>query len=125
MSQRDNSLTIALTRTHADLDARSLELHRIVAAKIETDPSLRRLAIENLERWESAALSGNRGALPAFREWRRLLTEVPLPVLLAVLRSDSERATQLRQSTPFAGVLSEAERMAVFQRVASQRARRP
>jgi hypothetical protein len=69
-----------------------------------------------VERWVS---SGSRAAL---LEWKRLLDETPLPQVLALLHSPEDRAVQLRQSSPFAGILSPEERRAILDRYESRRA---
>jgi type II secretory pathway component PulL len=99
-----------VVRSHEWIDRRSLALHDAVAAKLEAHPELIRVARENLERWlrihETAALL----------EWRRLLDGTSMPELLALLRSPAEDAARLRQSSPFAGVLTPRERQAILDR---------
>jgi len=48
-------------------------------------------------------------------QWEGLLTG-PLEEVLRVLGADDENSVALRHSSPFAGVLSEKERMAVLRR---------
>jgi hypothetical protein len=93
--------------THQELDARSLALHRLVAQKIQRDPTLLRIAKTNLARWRTRATPND---LHYLREWERLL-EVGLDAALAVATEDSERASALRQSSPFAGILTPSERI--------------
>lgn len=50
-------------------------------------------------------------------EWGRVLNR-PLATLLQVLEDPSPRARELRQVTPFAGVLSARERATVYRRFA-------
>lgn len=99
-------------RSHQWIEQRSLALHEAVAAKLEAQPELLDIARQNLDRW----LAGNAAA--ALREWRRILASAPLPDVLALLRSSGEEATRLRQSSPFAGLLTTEERrtiMAVYE----------
>jgi hypothetical protein len=103
-------------RSHEWIDRRSLALHEAVAARIEADPRLLNVARENLDRWLGATTQ------PALLEWRRLIDATPLPELLALLRSTGERAARLRQSSPFAGVLSPEERRSILTRHESHRA---
>ena len=95
-------------RSHQWIDQRSLALHEAVAAKLEADPQLLDVARRNLERWlqQNPAL--------ALREWRRILDSTPLADVVALLRSSSEEATRLRQSSPFAGLLTTEERRAII-----------
>jgi hypothetical protein len=103
-------------RSHQWIDQRSLALHEAVAAKLEAQPQLLDIARRNLERWSRS----NPGA--AVREWRTILDSTPLPEVLALLRSGSENAARLRQSSPFAGLLTTEERQAI---IAAYESRRP
>ena len=102
-------------RSHQWIERRSLALHEAVAARLEADPRLLEGARANLERWLSTAPRA------ALIEWRQLLDVTPLPQLLALLRSPGDRAVQLRQSSPFVGVLSPEERQSILDRYASHR----
>lgn len=103
-------------RSHAWIDRRSLALHDAVAAKIEARPELLDVARANLSRWLSRAPQG------ALLEWQRLLESTPVADLVALLRSESETAVQLRQSSPFAGLLTPEERRAILRRHDPRRA---
>jgi hypothetical protein len=100
-------------RSHEWIDQRSLALHEAVAAKLEADPTLLNVARANLHRWLSTS------ARPALIEWRQVL-DAPLPQLVALLRSTSEHATRLRQSSPFAGLLTPEERQSILDRYGSR-----
>jgi hypothetical protein len=95
---------------HDRLDARSLALHELVARKIEASPALLDKARANLRRWRQASDSPSL----AFVEWERILSS-PLEKVLTLLVERSERATRLRQSSPFCGILTEAERRAIYE----------
>jgi hypothetical protein len=60
-----------------------------------------------------------RGAMPYARtyvqEWEELLSG-PIEGVLQVLGADDEHSKALRHTSPFAGVLSERERLAVLRR---------
>ena len=103
-------------RAHEWIDRRSLALHEAVAAKLEGDPNLLNVARLNLERWHRT------NPTPALTEWARLLDTTPFHELLALLRSPSEDAVRLRQSSPFAGVLAPEERQAILNDYESRRA---
>ena len=103
-------------RSHERIDQRSLALHEAVAARLEAQPQLLEVARANLERWLAAKPAA------ALREWQRLLDSLPLTQLLQLLRSPEEAAVRLRQSSPFAGILSPAERQAILARYESSRA---
>jgi hypothetical protein len=103
-------------RSHEWIDQRSLALHDAVARKLEARPELLDAARANLSRWLSANPS------PALLEWQRLLQESSLPQVLELLRATTDRARRLRQSSPFAGVLSRDEREAILRRHDPRRA---
>jgi hypothetical protein len=93
---------------HRRLDERSLALHGAVADAIRRDPAAINRALSNLARWEKT-LDGSWIA-----EWRTLLLG-PQDALLAFLTERSERADRLRQSSPFTGVLSPAQRRRIHE----------
>ncbi len=95
-------------KDHRLIDERSLAFDRLIAAKLSLDPALLDKARLNLSRWLET--SDNR-SVPDLPEWRRLL-DGPLAEILALLESTDERATRLRQSSPFCGILTPAERLA-------------
>jgi hypothetical protein len=98
-------------RSHEWIDAPSLALHEAVAARLQAEPQLlEEVARANLRRWLAAS-----SAAP-LREWQRLLDTLSLSQLLQLLRSREEQAMRLRQSSPFAGLLTPAERQAILSR---------
>jgi hypothetical protein len=99
-------------KSHQEIDARSLAMHRLVAAKVRRDPALFEKARGTLARWRDPG-NPTRSAI-YLDEWARLMSRGLEPTL-AVLVEDSERATALRQCSPFAGVLSPAERFAFLE----------
>jgi hypothetical protein len=103
-------------RRHEWIDQRSLALHEAVAARLEAQPEFLEMARTNLKR------SLANGPAAALEEWQQLLDRLSLPALLALLRSPGEQAARLRQSSPFAGVLSPKERQAILDRYESSRA---
>ena len=96
---------------HHVIEARSLAMHCLIAQKIAADPSLLELARRNVESW--IARYGD-GPPRALEEWRAILRR-PWPEIAAILTDAGETATRLRQSSPFAGVLSQAERRRVYE----------
>ena len=103
-------------RSHEWIDRRSLALHEAVAAKLEANPALLGIARANLQRWLGTA------PRPALIEWLELLDLTPLPQLLELLRSPGDHAARLRQSSPFAGLLTPEERQSILDRYGSLRA---
>lgn len=99
--------TERVTLTLAEL--RSLALHRAVADKLSHDAALLALARTNLD---AAAARGT--THPHYVEaWRRLLA-LPLDALLVKLVDESQEMRDLRQASPFAGVLTARERWKIL-----------
>jgi len=99
---------------------RSLWLHRAVSGHVAADPdSTLQVALENARRFLARGPSS--GSAHWLRRWLRLVDQGPEPVM-EMLTSTSAVAREMRQNSPFAGVLSEPERLAVlraFQRHAT------
>lgn len=100
----------AVKRTHAAADRRALEMDRIIAEKVRENPQLVCRARATLQRWMESASAKSR---PALEEWAGIL-EGPLEEMLAVLTGEDERSVRLRQSSPFCGILTRAERTALI-----------
>jgi hypothetical protein len=96
---------------HRIAEARSLALHCLIARKIAAEPRLLEIAKRNLAAW-----TARYGDAPprALEEWRRVLAR-PWPEIAALITDPGERANRLRQSSPFAGVLSATERRRVYE----------
>jgi excisionase family DNA binding protein len=92
---------------------RSLWVHRAVAGRVAADPvGTLALARRNIDRrLREQPASGSERWL---RRWRQLLELGPDPVMDA-LTSSSPASRELRQNSPFAGVLTEAERLAILE----------
>jgi hypothetical protein len=99
-----------LQSDHRRLDERSLALHRLVAEKVLADPALLDKARANVRRWRDASGSPS----SAFAEWAQILSG-SVHQVAQLLMERSERATRLRQSSPFCGILTDAERRAVYE----------
>jgi hypothetical protein len=86
-------------------------MHCLVARKIERDPRLLEVARRNLARW----LRDRAGHAPrALLEWRDILAG-PWPAIAARLTDPGEAGARLRQSSPFTGILTAAERRRVYE----------
>ena len=97
--------------SHRILEARSLAMHCLIARKIDERPALLRVARQNLRRWKRRA---GREKPSYLGEWATLL-EKPWPEVASVITELSERGARLRQSSPFAGVLTPAERRRIYE----------
>ena len=93
-------------------DARKLDHARLVAARIDADPTLIGLAHEHLERacqlrgWLSRAQT----------EWLQILVRYHWPEVRAILVQETEEGQRLRGSSPFTGFASDAERFEIHAR---------
>lgn len=87
-------------------ERRSLWLHRAVAGRVAIDPERAlSLARANLARMQSA-----HGAdIPWLRQWAAILERGPEEVM-RVLCAENAVSTELRQNSPFAGVLTDRQR---------------
>ena len=95
---------------HIRIDERSLAMDKVIARKIKKDPSLLCIAKENLENWRKQYEE-----LPGWwKEWERILSW-KLDRILTFLVSKSDRARRLRQSSPFVGILTNEERLAIYE----------
>jgi hypothetical protein len=83
---------------HSRLDERSLAMHQLIAANVQADPALLDKARENVRRWQASEGSPKL----ALAEWEQILNG-PVNQVAQFL---AERATRLRQSSPFAGILT-------------------
>jgi excisionase family DNA binding protein len=95
--------TLRLTRDQR----RSLWLAYAIAGRVAADPETALdKARRNLEGMRDTARGGAKSWLD---EWERLLNG-PVPALLGAMTSRSPYGRDLRQNSPFAGLLSEEER---------------
>jgi len=104
-------ITGAAYSSHRLAEARSLAMHAAMAQKIEREPTLLDIPRENMERWRAR---WSDKPPPWWREWRALLQR-PWPEIAALITEPSENAARLRQSTPFAGILTDAERARIYE----------
>jgi hypothetical protein len=97
--------------SHRLLEARSLAMHAVIARKIERDRRLLDVPRNNLKRWRKRWATD----VPKwFAEWQEILRR-PWPEIAALITEPSEEAARLRQSSPFAGVLSAGERERIYE----------
>lgn len=97
-------------------ERRSLALHRAIARRVAEDPDRALVhARRNLERMVAGADAPSQ----LLQEWA-LLLQRPVSALLPVLTDPGPWARELRHVTPFAGVLSAAERAEVYRAFANE-----
>jgi transcriptional regulator with XRE-family HTH domain len=95
-------------RRRARREARSRALAAAVATLVDQDfETARELALDNVTRMES--VTGSNRSRRYLAEWRRLLDDGPGAVRRALL-DRSEHGHDMRQMTPFAGLMTDRER---------------
>jgi len=105
-------------RSHEWIDQRSLALDRLVAEKVRANPALLERAVSTLARWIEQRQPN---VPPVLREWQTVFATLPLEGILQVLTSAEQRAQRLRQSSPFCGILTPQERLAVLREYEARR----
>lgn len=90
-------------RGHRLAELQALAYHRLVAERL--DEHLVERARRRLRRWRASDRVHPRW----IEEWERVLSK-PLPQIAKTISADTARARELRQTSPFAGVLSQQER---------------
>jgi len=111
---RRRDVEAARTRTHQPTrdQRRSAWLNMAVAGKLVADPDgVLAKAHDNLKLMSSRHQRGQGARW--LREWENLLNG-PVERVLEALTSPAPRARELRQNSPFGGVLSEQERLRVL-----------
>ena len=93
---------------HAQLDRRSLEFGRRIAARLRVEPALLDVARGNLHRWQSRPDTGE-ALRRCYAEWEALLAQLDAGQTASLLEREDEEAALLRQNSPFAGVLGPRE----------------
>jgi hypothetical protein len=101
---------------HQIAEERSLAYHRAIADRLAGDPAILDRARVRVRGW-----LGARPGTHIATSWAEVLDR-PIPEIIAFLTDTGERARELRQSTPFAGVLDPRERWRLW-REAGERAR--
>lgn len=97
-------------RDHVTAERRSLAYHRLVAERL--DETVRARAKATLARWSQDGAI----AEPYANRWRHVL-DLPLPDLARAMTADDESGRDLRQCTPFAGVVGARERWRIIREV--------
>ncbi len=88
-----------------------LGMDRMIADKINKNPALLEIGLQNIDRW----IANGASQVHRLEQWRTLILEakkskVAMDHLLSILREDSEQASHLRDFAPFSGILSTEER---------------
>jgi len=105
--------------THAFLDAVALECHREMAQRLTASPELLRIPRENITRWLATG-NYDEGERRSLLAWQPYLDEHRMPDLVKLMTAADDRGQQMRQSTPFAGILRPGERNGIRRKLAEQ-----
>ncbi len=87
------------------LELRSLALHSLAVEKVRRDPAL----FDRVRTTNARFLNMRRDSAVYSRRWQDLIDAGSEPCLRKAVE-DSEEAADLRQASPFAGILNEEER---------------
>jgi hypothetical protein len=97
---------------HRRREIESLAIHRRIASMMERNPeAVIGKALGNLHAW--MARQDGPCADGAFQEWLDFLSQKSPREVADFIVSDTEEASRMRQSSPFAGVLSPREVWAI------------
>ena len=107
---------------HQLAEARSLGYHRLIAEKVRSDHGLVARARDRVDGWLSGRLPFA-GDHEYAKAWEAVLGRSPAQVI-KVLTAGDERSRELRQNTPFAGVLTPEEITGVLLQVRRLQGRR-
>lgn len=100
------------------VDLLSLSLHRAVAEKmIKDEKRIIRKAKNNLDRWMQGDRSSKHG-MKVLLEWKQILDTLTPSEIRKIISADTDEGQRLRSSSPFTGILSQAERKEIYDRCA-------
>jgi len=92
------------------IDQRSLAMHTEMTQMIRAKPELLDVPKATLARW----IKKDNPPSSALLEWDTILKDSTTEEVLSLLTRWDEEARQLRQSSPFCGILPEERRLAIF-----------
>lgn len=95
---------------HRSQDLQSFLMHREAVKLLRADPAVVQKAEATLRRWMASADPRSR---PLLVQWAQIVAAQDWDAALA----SSDQAQQLRQASPFAGLLPEDTRLAIIQYV--------
>jgi hypothetical protein len=106
---RASCANVAMMDPHRLAEERSVAYHRAIAERLRDQPAILDAARRRVEGW----LASGTTAPAAAAKWAAILSG-DLPAIEAFLVERSERADELRQSSPFAGALRPRERWTIW-----------
>jgi len=100
--------------THSQIDERNREMHRVIARILRADPSSLNRVLERMAtRLDDPGYSES--LKDCLREWREIMVG-DLDLVLAVLDESGEEGCRLRQNSPFAILIPQAERKRILRK---------
>lgn len=97
-------------RGHRIAELQGLAYHRLIAERL--DGGMVEGARQRLDRWRESGRVHTRWA----DEWERILS-LPVPRIARAISADTPSGRELRQTSPFAGLLTEQERRALLKAI--------
>ena len=107
---------------HEVIDERSYEMHQVVARILRGEPAKLDLAVAWIEKF-LADPDFSIHSKDALTEWHDLIKTRGLAGVLAALDDRGENATRMRQSSPFAVLMPQDERLSILRRYETLRPR--
>ena len=92
----------------------SRHMDALIAERLRTRPELLSIAKATLARWIKQQRETSGFVSRIFRDWKKILSEKTVNEIIALLLSETHEADRLRSSSPFCGMITEEERMAIF-----------
>ena len=107
---------------HQLIDERNYEMDQVIVSVLRQDGRKLDLVLEWIrKRLEDPGFSAH--SKECLREWLQIIEIRGLPGVLEVLEDRSEPAARLRQSSPFAVLMPQEERMKILSRYEAMRPR--
>ena len=107
---------------HQVIDERSYEMHQVIAEVLRREPAKLDLAVAWIEKW-LADPDYSVHSKDALTEWLDIIREGGLPAVLEKLADRGEDAIRMRQSSPFAVLMPQDERMRILRKYEALRPR--
>ena len=122
MHDNSNHDYLAAVNWHQVIDERNYEMDQVIAGVLRRDPSKLDLAVAWLERFLNDP-DYSVHSKDALTEWYDLIKSRGLPGVLEKLADKSEDAVRMRQSSPFAVIMPQDERMRILRKYEALRPR--
>ena len=107
---------------HEVIDERSYEMHQVVARVLRADPAKLELAVAWIEKFLADPDFADQSK-DALTEWLDLIKTRGLIGVLEVLDNRGANACRMRQSSPFAVIMPQDERLRILRRYEAFRPR--